>query len=130
MRREVWLEAFLAGVSLLLGVDGNLMFVQIGFLGKGLVAAWHFAYKGSLSGMHSQMVEKVMKLPKILFTPFVIATEDLHIPLGLWVLVLEDSELLGGGHLVLNLDRREVEVRSLYLLNLGIMCDELPYFLI
>lgn len=96
--------------------------VQISLLGERLVAIVIWTLKGSFTSMHSQMVEEIMPFSEKHMAASSIAFKDLHLSLGLRILIFEDSEVSGVRRLFINLYAIEVEVLAmdyLYIYSLG-----------
>ena len=104
------------------------MLGQIGLLREALVTARLVAHEGSLSCVHTEMVEKVVPLSEEHPTILVITFKDLHLTHCPWVLVLEDSESARGRYSLVDLDGVEVEVGALLDMNFGVRGDLLLHF--
>ena len=79
------------------------MFFLIGNLVEALAAFLNRAYKRLLTSVNSQMIEEIVPLPEPFITVLVITFEDFDVTLASRVLISEDPELLGIGHMLLDL---------------------------
>jgi len=85
------------------------MLVEVGSLGEAEAAVFEGAHIGALVGVDAQVVEEVVPFTEPLIAAIVITFEHLDVPLASWVLVGEDSELLGVRHMLLDLHTPQVE---------------------
>lgn len=89
--REKLSMALLTMQFALFAVDLDV-FVQVCFLGKRLSALRFTAHKWSLSGMNSEVVEKIMPFSEDKIAIFKVTTKQLDITISLWVLIFEHFE--------------------------------------
>ena len=88
------------------------MLVQVRLLSELLITTLVWAFEGSLLGMHSQVVEKIMPFSEEHIALREVALEYLHLTLSSWIFVLEHSESSCIRNLLFNLYLAEVEVVS------------------
>jgi hypothetical protein len=88
------------------------MFVEVGSLGEAETAVFEGAHVRALVGVDAKVVEEVVPFTEPLVAAIVITFEHLDMPLASWVLVGEDSELLGVRHMLLDLHTPQVKGAS------------------
>ena len=85
------------------------MLVEVSSLGEAESAVFEGAHVGALIGVDAKVVEEVVPFTEPFIAAFVITFEHFDVPLASWVLVGEDSELLGVRHMLLDLHTPQVE---------------------
>lgn len=85
------------------------MLVEVGSLGEAESTVLEGAHVRALIGMDAQVVEEIVPFTEPFVAAIVITFEHLDVPLASWVLVGEDSELLGIWHMLLDLHTPQVE---------------------
>jgi hypothetical protein len=112
------LPALATGWSLALLMHCDVL-VQVGFLGERLVTLGLGTQEGTLTGMHAEMVKEVVPLAEEHLASRVVTFEELDMPLGPWIFILEDSELASGRNLLFYFDAVEIKVCSALYRNSG-----------
>lgn len=91
------------------------MFVEVGSLGKAEVAVRVRACVGSFIRMNSQMIEKVMPLPKMFTAVVMVTFQHFYVSFRFRILESKDSEFLGCWYVFFDLNRSQIErVTCLY----------------
>lgn len=83
--------------------------VQVGTLREAVAAAAHWALVWALVRVNAEVVEEVVPLAEVLAAVGAVALQDLDVALALGVLEGEDTEVLRGRHVLLDLHRPQVE---------------------
>ena len=99
------------------------MLRQVRLLREALVAAGLLAYKGSLSRVHSKVVEEVVPLSEKHLAVTLIALKNLDLAHCAGIFIPEHAEGACRGHRLLNLDRAEIEVTAELHMNLRALRD-------
>lgn len=85
--------------------------VQVGFLGKGLLAVSVHAFEGPLATMGAQVVKEIVPLAKDHLAAFVVALHDADVALRLLVLKAVHPKALKLRHkLIINVELLQVDV--------------------
>lgn len=85
------------------------MLVEVGPLCEAESTVVEGAHVGALVGVDAQVVEEIVPFTEPFVAAIVITFEHLDVPLASWVLISEDSELLGIWHMLLDLHTPQVE---------------------
>jgi hypothetical protein len=85
------------------------MLVEVRSLGETESTVLEGAHIGALIGVDAQVVEEIVPFTEPFVAAIVITFEHLDVSLASWVLVGEDSELLGIWHMLLDLHTPQVE---------------------
>ena len=99
------------------------MLRQVRLLREALVAAGLLAYKGSLSRVHSKVVEEVVPLSEKHLAVTLIALKNLDLAHCARIFIPEHAEGACRGHRLLDLDRAEIEVSAELHMNLRALRD-------
>jgi hypothetical protein len=78
--------------------------VQVGFLGEALITTVLLALERALTGVDSKVVKEVVPFSEEHVAPTVVTFQKLHISLGPWVFVFENTKLSGMRYLFINFD--------------------------